>query len=163
MVSEVKLTGKQELFINGLIEGKTQVQAYIDAGYSVNAKTESSIYEMASKLLKNNKIMTRYNELKSELKDKALWTREESINDLKWIKEQSRKTIEEYGEVKHAPATAYLGAITELNKLGVLYDLEVEKLKLNIEKQRKELANDQSQEDKIKQLQDAITEVINHE
>ncbi len=163
MVSEVKLTGKQELFVNGLIEGKSQVQAYIDAGYSVNAKTESSIYEMASKLLKNNKIMTRYNELKSELKDKALWTREESINDLKWIKEQSRKTIEEYGEVKHAPATAYLGAITELNKLGVLYDLEVEKLKLNIEKQRKELANDQSQEDKIKQLQDAITEVINHE
>lgn len=163
MVSEVKLTGKQELFVNGLIEGKSQVQAYIDAGYSVNAKTESSIYEMASKLLKNNKIMTRYNELKSELKDKALWTREESINDLKWIKEQSRKTIEEYGEVKHAPATAYLGAITELNKLGVLYDLEVEKLKLNIEKQKKELANDQSQEDKIKQLQDAITEVINHE
>lgn len=163
MVSEVKLTGKQELFVNGLIEGKSQVQAYIDAGYSVNAKTESSIYEMASKLLKNNKIMTRYNELKSELKDKAFWTREESINDLKWIKEQSRKTIEEYGEVKHAPATAYLGAITELNKLGVLYDLEVEKLKLNIEKQRKELANDQSQEDKIKQLQDAITEVINHE
>ncbi|PKF14018.1 terminase [Macrococcoides caseolyticum] len=163
VVSEVKLTGKQELFVNGLIEGKSQVQAYIDAGYSVNAKTESSIYEMASKLLKNNKIMTRYNELKSELKDKALWTREESINDLKWIKEQSRKTIEEYGEVKHAPATAYLGAITELNKLGVLYDLEVEKLKLNIEKQRKELANDQSQEDKIKQLQDAITEVINHE
>ncbi|ARQ03945.1 terminase small subunit [Macrococcoides caseolyticum] len=159
----MKLTGKQELFVNGLIEGKSQVQAYIDAGYSVNAKTESSIYEMASKLLKNNKIMTRYNELKSELKDKALWTREESINDLKWIKEQSRKTIEEYGEVKHAPATAYLGAITELNKLGVLYDLEVEKLKLNIEKQRKELANDQSQEDKIKQLQDAITEVINHE
>ena len=163
MVSEVKLTGKQELFVNGLIEGKSQVQAYIDAGYSVNAKTESSIYEMASKLLKNNKIMTRYNELKSELKDKALWTREESINDLKWIKEQSRKTIEEYGEVKHAPATAYLGAITELNKLGVLYDLEVEKLKLNIEKQKKELANNQSQEDKIKQLQDAITEVINHE
>ncbi|HCD19412.1 terminase [Macrococcoides caseolyticum subsp. caseolyticum] len=163
VVSEVKLTGKQELFVNGLIEGKSQVQAYIDAGYSVNAKTESSIYEMASKLLKNNKIMTRYNELKSELKDKALWTREESINDLKWIKEQSRKTIEEYGEVKHAPATAYLGAITELNKLGVLYDLEVEKLKLNIEKQKKELANDQSQEDKIKQLQDAITEVINHE
>ncbi|WP_157820891.1 terminase small subunit [Macrococcoides caseolyticum] len=159
----MKLTGKQELFVNGLIEGKSQVQAYIDAGYSVNAKTESSIYEMASKLLKNNKIMTRYNELKSELKDKAFWTREESINDLKWIKEQSRKTIEEYGEVKHAPATAYLGAITELNKLGVLYDLEVEKLKLNIEKQRKELANDQSQEDKIKQLQDAITEVINHE
>lgn len=159
----MKLTGKQELFVNGLIEGKSQVQAYIDAGYSVNAKTESSIYEMASKLLKNNKIMTRYNELKSELKDKALWTREESINDLKWIKEQSRKTIEEYGEVKHAPATAYLGAITELNKLGVLYDLEVEKLKLNIEKQKKELANNQSQEDKIKQLQDAITEVINHE
>lgn len=163
MVSEVKLTGKQELFVNGLIEGKSQRQAYIDAGYSTDGKTDNYIDKEASLLFKNRKVFERYNELKSELKDKALWTREESINDLKWIKEQSRKTIEEYGEVKHAPATAYLGAITELNKLGVLYDLEVEKLKLNIEKQKKELANDQSQEDKIKQLQDAITEVINHE
>lgn len=146
-----------------MIEGKSQRQAYIDAGYSTDGKTDNYIDKEASLLFKNRKVFERYNELKSELKDKALWTREESINDLKWIKEQSRKTIEEYGEVKHAPATAYLGAITELNKLGVLYDLEVEKLKLNIEKQKKELANDQSQEDKIKQLQDAITEVINHE
>lgn len=163
MVSEVKLTGKQELFVNGLVEGKSQRQAYIDAGYSTDGKTDNYIDTKAHELFKNGAVKGRYNELQAQLKDKALWTREESINDLKWIKEQSRKTIEEYGEVKHAPATAYLGAITELNKLGVLYDLEVEKLKLNIEKQRKELANDQSQEDKIKQLQDAITEVINHE
>lgn len=139
MVSEVKLTGKQELFVNGLIEGKSQYQAYIDAGYSVDNKARSTIDEAASRLMKNSKILARYNDLKEELKDKALWTREESINDLKWIKEQSRKTIEEYGEVKHAPATAYLGAITELNKLGVLYDLEVEKLKLQNRKIEKEI------------------------
>lgn len=159
----MKLTGKQELFVNGLIEGKSQRQAYIDAGYSVENRSESDIDSLASKLTKNYKVSTRLTELKAELKDKALWTREESINDLKWIKEQSRKTIEEYGEVKHAPATAYLGAITELNKLGVLYDLEVEKLKLNIEKQKKELANDQSTEDKIASLMDKLDVSINAE
>ena len=148
----MKLTGKQELFVNGLIEGKSQRQAYIDAGYSTDGKTDNYIDKEASLLFKNRKVFERYNELQVQLKDKALWTREESINDLKWIKEQSRKTIEEYGEVKHAPATAYLGAITELNKLGVLYDLEVEKLKLNIEKQKKELANDKTTEDKIADL-----------
>lgn len=135
----MKLTGKQELFVNGLIEGKSQRQAYIDAGYSTDGKTDNYIDKEASLLFKNRKVFERYNELKSELKDKALWTREESINDLKWIKEQSRKTIEEYGEVKHAPATAYLGAITELNKLGVLYDLEVEKLKLQNRKLEKDI------------------------
>lgn len=148
----MKLTGKQELFVNGLIEGKSQRQSYIDAGYSTDGKTDNYIDKEASLLFKNRKVFERYNELQVQLKDKALWTREESINDLKWIKEQSRKTIEEYGEVKHAPATAYLGAITELNKLGVLYDLEVEKLKLNIEKQKKELANDKTTEDKIADL-----------
>lgn len=163
MVSEVKLTGKQELFVNGLIEGKSQRQAYIDAGYSTDGKTEEYIDKSASTLAKNSKVLGRLTELRAELKDKALWTREESINDLKWIKEQSRKTIEEYGEVKHAPATAYLGAITELNKLGVLYDLEVEKLKLNIEKQKKELANDQSTEDKIASLMDKLDVSINAE
>ena len=159
----MKLTVKQEKFVLGLIEGKSQRQSYIDAGYSTEGKTEEYIDKSASTLAKNSKVLGRLTELKAELKDKALWTREESINDLKWIKEQSRKTIEDYGEVKHAPATAYLGAITELNKLGVLYDLEVEKLQLNIEKQKKELANDQSTEDKIKALQDAITDVINYE
>lgn len=139
MVSEVKLTGKQELFVNGLIEGKSQRQAYIDAGYSTDGKTDNYIDKEASLLFKNRKVFERYNELQAQLKDKALWTREESINDLKWIKEQSRKTIEEYGEVKHAPATAYLGAITELNKLGVLYDLEVEKLKLQNRKLEKDI------------------------
>lgn len=160
MVSEVKLTGKQELFVNGLIEGKSQRQSYIDAGYSTDGKTDNYIDKEASLLLKNRKVFERYNELQSEIKDKALWTREEAINDLKWIKEQSRKTIEDYEEVKHAPATAYLGAITELNKLGVLYDLEVEKLKLNIEKQKKDLANDQSTEDKILSLRKAIFEEL---
>lgn len=163
MVSEVKLTGKQELFVNGLIEGKSQRQAYIDAGYSINGLTDEHIDSKASNLTKVGKVSARLTELRAELKDKALWTREESINDLKWIKEQSRKTIEEYGEVKHAPATAYLGAITELNKLGVLYDLEVEKLKLNIEKQKKELANDQSTEDKIASLMDKLDVSINAE
>lgn len=159
----MKLTGKQELFVNGLIEGKSQRQAYIDAGYSTDGKTDNYIDTKAHDLFKNGAVKGRYNELQAQLKEKALWTREESINDLKWIKEQSRKTIEEYGEVKHAPATAYLGAITELNKLGVLYDLEVEKLKLNIEKQKKELANEQSTEDKLAEYFNKLDGAINAE
>lgn len=156
----MKLTGKQEAFINGLIEGKSQRRAYIDAGYSIKGLSEEHIDSKASNLVKVGKVSARLLELKTEVKDKALWTREESINDLKWLKEQSRKTIEQHGEIKHAPATAYLGAVTELNKLGVLYDLEVEKLKLNIEKQKKDLANDKSTEDKIADLMSKMDEQL---
>ncbi|PNZ83872.1 hypothetical protein CD132_01520 [Staphylococcus microti] len=47
-----------------LIEGKSQRKAYIDAGYSIKNKSDDYIDKSASLLLKNSKVLVRYEELK---------------------------------------------------------------------------------------------------
>lgn len=115
-----KLTPKQEKFVQGLISGLSQRESYKQAGYSVKDKTDEYIDVRACELLKNSKVSVRYNELIGEHKEKALWTREEAVRDLIWIKNRSRQDIEMIG-VKQANSNAFINAIKELNVLQDLY------------------------------------------
>ena len=116
------LTPKQEKYVQGLVAGLSQRQAYIQA-YSTKNMKDTTIDNNAYKLMQNNEISTRYNELMEEHKDKALWTREEAVNELKWLYKQAIKSIEEQDEgyVRQGTSSALLGAIQELNKLEDLY------------------------------------------
>lgn len=117
------LTTKQEKFVQGLIAGLSQRQAFIEAGYSVEGKSDNYLDKEASNLLKNRKVYVRYNELMDEHKDKALWTREQAVKELKWLYKQAIKSINEQdgGYVRQGTSSALLGAIQELNKLEDLY------------------------------------------
>lgn len=115
----MKLTAKQELFVQGLISGLSQREAYKQAGYS-SKMSDVSIDVEASNLLNNTKVSLRYNELLNEHKEKALWTREEAVSDLLWLRAKSRESIEEMG-VRQANSNALLNAIKELNTLEDLY------------------------------------------
>ena len=118
----VALTPKQEKYVQGLVAGLSQRQAYIQA-YSTKNMKDTTIDNNAYKLMQNNEISTRYNELMEEHKSKALWTREEAVNELKWLYKQAIKSIEEQDEgyVRQGTSSALLGAIQELNKLEDLY------------------------------------------
>lgn len=118
-----KLTPKQEKFVQGLISGLSQRESYKQAGYSVKDKADEYIDVRASELLKNSKVLVRYNALIDEHKEKALWTREEAVRDLIWIKNRSRQDIEMIG-VKQANSNAFINAIKELNVLEDLYPKE---------------------------------------
>lgn len=107
---------KQEKFVLGVVEGKSQRQSYIDAGYSTNNLSENKIDSKASDLLRTGKIWGRYKELLKEFQSKSLWTREEALEDYRWLKEMARDEIKVEG-VKHALATAYLGSLEGMNKL----------------------------------------------
>jgi phage terminase small subunit len=61
----MKLTIKQEKFCNLYIELGNASEAYRQAGYSQDV-SEKSLNELASRLLKNVKIMSRLNELRSD-------------------------------------------------------------------------------------------------
>lgn len=117
------LTPKQEKFVQGLIEGKSQRQSYIDAGYSVENKTGDYIDCQASKLMKNTKVLQRYEEILQEHKNKALWTREEAVKDLIWIKDKAKTDITNNG-VRQANSNAFINAIKELNTLEDIYPKE---------------------------------------
>ena len=117
------LTPKQEKYVQGLVAGLSQRQAYIQAYPKASDWKENSVDRQASTLLKNPKVLARYNALMEEHKNKALWTREEAVNELKWLYKQAIKSIEEQDEgyVRQGTSSALLGAIQELNKLEDLY------------------------------------------
>ena len=71
-VETLSLTTKQELFIQGLIKGYSQREAYKMAYEADNMKNES-IDVKASNLFKQDKIRLRYEELIKEYKENALW------------------------------------------------------------------------------------------
>lgn len=83
------LTTKQEKFVQELIKGETQRQAYINAGYKVENMTDEVIDVKASELLKNGKVLVRYKELIDKSADEALWTREQAVKDLVMIKDEA--------------------------------------------------------------------------
>src|SRR5690606_28825702 len=85
---------------------------------------DTTIDARASKLAKEYKVSTRYNELMEEHKEKALWTREEAIHDMKWLKEQAKQDIINSG-LKQANSNALINAVKELNELEDLYPKKV--------------------------------------
>lgn len=107
----MSLTTKQEIFVQRLIEGYSQREAYKFA-YNCEKMKDSTIDNNAYKLMQNNEISTRYEELKNELKQKMFYTVEKANDDLEWIKLKAKEDIE-YRGIKQANATTYLGAVKQ--------------------------------------------------
>ena len=119
----VSLTAKEEKYVQGLVTGLSQRKAYREAYPNSIDWKDRTVDSRASELFKKSNVLGRYNELMEEHKNKALWTREEAINELKWLYKQAIKSIEEQDEgyVRQGTSSALLGAIQELNKLEDLY------------------------------------------
>ena len=107
----MSLTTKQEIFVQRLIEGYSQREAYKFA-YNCEKMKDTTIDVEASKLLSNPKVSISYEELKNELKQKMFYTVEKANDDLEWIKLKAKEDIE-YRGIKQANATTYLGAVKQ--------------------------------------------------
>lgn len=81
-MGRVKLTAKQEKFIQEIVKGKSQRQAYI-ASYNTSKWKDTSIDRMAHKLFHNINIVSRYGELMKKHTDKAIMERGELLEGLK--------------------------------------------------------------------------------
>ena len=80
-MAHVKLTAKQEAFCQGIADGLGQADSY-RAAYDAEDMKENSVYVNASKLMKNAKVTQRISELRSEVQEKQLWSREMSVKAL---------------------------------------------------------------------------------
>lgn len=82
---DVKLTQKQEKYVQELIKGKSQREAY-KASYNAKKMSDNSIDREASLLLKNPKVSQRFNELRGRVikrtEEKAIITAEEIIQGI---------------------------------------------------------------------------------
>lgn len=115
----MSLTVKQEIFVQRLIEGDSQTDAYRFA-YNCDNMKDATISNNAYKLMQNNEISTRYQELLDEHKKKALWNRSKAEEKLMWLLDKSQEDIE-YRGLKQANSNSMLNTIKELNTLTDLY------------------------------------------
>ena len=91
------LTKQQEIFIQELVKGCTQRQAYLKAYPSKKHWKESSLDCEASKLFSNPKIKPRYNEVLTKMRENeqknTMWTREKSIETLMYVIDINKKDL----------------------------------------------------------------------
>lgn len=151
----------------GLIEGKSQRKAYIDAGYSIKGLSEMQIDSKASIVAKIGKVSERYEELRQEVAEQSKWTRQKAFDEYEWLKNVAKNDIEIEG-VKKATADAFLASLDGMNRMTlgneVLANKKIETEIKMLEKKIEQIdKGDSGTEDKIKQLHDAITEVIVNE
>jgi hypothetical protein len=80
-MADIKLTAKQEAFAQAIADGLGQADAYRFAYDAENMK-DATVYPNASRLISNSKVIARVAELKSQVVEKQLWTREMSVKGL---------------------------------------------------------------------------------
>lgn len=143
-----KLTTKQEIFVQQLVAGQSQRQAYRQA-YKTDRMSEQSIDVQASKLIKDPKVTLRYRELLKQFSNMALWSREQAFNEYEWLKNKAKASIESEG-VRQANSNAFLASLEGMNNMS-FNDLELadKKLKLEIEKLQSQIEGDSEQDDKL--------------
>lgn len=145
-----KLTTKQELFVQQLVAGQSQRQAYRKAYPSAKKWKDNVVDNKASELLKNGEVSVRHRELLKQFSNMALWSREQAFNEYEWLKNQAKEDIKLQG-VRQANSNAFVNALEGMNKMAVVGDeLVNEKLQQEIEVLKSKVTKmDENNESKV--------------
>lgn len=137
-----KLTAKQEKFINLVLEGYSLKTSYLKCYPEYNKKeNKTNVYSIASQMFNDPIVHNRYMEIRElmekEWYERAKWTREQAIDELKELLRKNRIESDRYEQA---------------------YDDEMEMLDRQIANKTKELENPKGYMSKKKkaQLQDDI-------
>lgn len=155
-----KLTPKQELFVQGIIAGLSQRQAYRKAFPNSKKWKDGAVDSNASALLQNTKVLQRYRVLLKQFSNMSLWSREQAFNEYEWLKNKAKASIEQEG-VRQANSNAFLAALDGMNNMA-FKDLELEdkKLLLEIEKLASQVGESEGQDEKIADFIDMLKGAI---
>lgn len=127
-----KLTPKQELFVQGIISGLSQRQAYRQA-YKSDKMSDEAVDVKASRIFKEAKVRLRYRELLKEFSNMSLWSREQAFNEYEWLKNKARASIENEG-IRQANSSAFLSALDGMNNMAWKdFELTDDKIRQEIE------------------------------
>ena len=127
-----KLTPKQELFVQGIITGLSQRQAYRQA-YKAEKMSDAVVDNKASALFNKGEVRVRYRELLKQFSNMSLWSREQAFNEYEWLKNKARSSIENDG-IRQANSTAFLSALDGMNNMAWKdFELTDERIKQEIE------------------------------
>lgn len=124
---EKKLTIKQEKFCLEYLKDGNASRAYREAYNTENMKPES-ITRKAKELLDNVNVTATVEQLRQKLVNKALWTKEDSINKLKEALDIADKPNEIVMVIKELNAMHGFNAPTETKLSGELTVAQVVEL-----------------------------------
>lgn len=155
-----KLTTKQELFVQQLVAGQSQRQAYRRA-YNAEKMSDAVVDNKASAIFNKGEVRVRYRELLKQFSNMALWSREQAFNEYEWLKNKAKASIESEG-VRQANSNAFLASLEGMNNMS-FNDLELadKKLKLEIEKLQSQIEGDSEQDDKLIDFAKALRGAFN--
>lgn len=125
------LTNKQEKFVQGLVKGLSQRQAYKESYNAENMK-DKTIDDRAYELFKKREIKERYNELMGKLEKKAIMSAEKRMQWLSDVIEGNQKESrtyfrdgEAYESLKEADINTKIKALDTLNKMDNVYQQNI--------------------------------------
>lgn len=162
-----KITDKQEKFVQGLLKGLSQRQAY-KAAYNTFKMKDKTIDEKACKLLTDSKVKTRYEELNSKLlknaEKKAIATAEDVLRYLTKVMygEETEEIIA--GLNNDGDANRILKKVAPKDRikaaelLGKRYALFNENLNINGNINAKVTLTSEERENRIKELKEKLGE-----
>ena len=108
------LTAKQEKFVQNIIDGMSQADAYRNS-YDVKKMSDKTVWEKASRLMSDDKVRTRVQELRDQLANEKIMTAQER---LEWLTKLIKSDEE--------PTNDKLKAIDIMNKMQGEYVQKVE-------------------------------------
>lgn len=108
------LTPKQEKFVQNIIDGMSQADAYRNS-YDVSRMMDKSIHEKASKLMADVKVRSRLQELRDQMMKPSIMTAQER---LEWLSEIIKSEDETTADK--------LKASDQMNKMQGEYTQKVE-------------------------------------
>lgn len=125
------LTPKQEKYVQNLVKGMSQREAYKNS-YNAEGMKDNTIDNKASDLFKKGEIRARYDELVKRLEDKTIMSAKERMTWLTKvvkgdIKEKYTywKDNEECEREKEADLTTKIKALDTLNKMDNTYQQNI--------------------------------------
>ena len=137
-----KLTPKQELFVQGIISGLSQRQAYRQA-YKAEKMSDAVVDNKASAIFNKGEVRVRYRELLKQFSNMSLWSREQAFNEYEWLKNKARASIENDG-IRQANSNAFLSALDGMNNMAWKdFELTDEKIRQEIELLKIKIENNQ--------------------
>ena len=126
------LTNNQEKFVQCIVEGKSQSEAYREA-YPEQRSSDKTVWEAASRLMANSKVSARIKELRDQLATKSIMTAQERMEFLSAVAQGTKgekviRVIDGKEIETEIPASMKnrLNAIDIMNKMSGEYTQKVE-------------------------------------
>lgn len=130
-----KLTRQQEIFVQAIMAGHGQSEAYKIAYPKSNNWTPQAVATEAYRTMKKPQIAARIEELETNyqkhLEFSAIYDREQLLYDFLYLKEKSEESIDDTG-VRQANSNAYVNALKNIGELLDLYPDKKVDLNANI-------------------------------